>query len=125
MIQRHDNGSGYASREWSESATVDFLKRSNDGRIIYSNGVDVIAFLTGKDALRLPAKIDPVSWQVNQDFDRQMEAMKIEVAQQRAVIVYFDRIQWRYYLPSREELEQSYKLPVMQQLGDGVVFGSQ
>jgi len=123
IIQRHQNGSGYASRQWADSATIDFLRRSAGQRTIYSNGVDVIAFLTGKEAVRLPAKIDPVSWQINRDFDRQMAMLNNDVMQNRAVIVIFDRITWRYYLPRPEELGETYKLPLMLRLDDGAVYG--
>jgi len=123
IIQRHKNGSGYASRQWTDSATIEFVKRSADKRTIYSNGVDVIAFLTAKEAVRLPAKIDPVSWQINRDFDRQMAILNREVMENRAVIVVFDSITWRYYLPRSEELKDTYKLPVMLRLNDGAVYG--
>jgi len=125
IIKRHQDGSGYASRQWADSATVEFLKRSGEQRTIYSNGVDAISFLTGKDALRLPAKIDPVSGQVNLDFDRQMATLKSEVMQNRVVIVLFDNITWRYYLPQSEELRDTYQLPVMRRLSDGAVYGIQ
>lgn len=123
IIQRHQNGSGYASRQWADSATIDFLKRSAGQRTIYSNGVDVIAFLTGKKAVRLPAKIDPVSWQINRDFDGQMATLNNDVTQHRALIVIFDKITWRYYLPRPEELAETYKLPLMLRLDDGAVYG--
>ena len=123
IIQRRQNGSGYASREWAGSATIEFLKRPADQRTIYSNGVDVIAFLTGKNVERLPSKVDPVSSHINRDFDLQMATLNNDVMQNRAVIVLFDRITWRYYLPSRAELEDTYKLPVMLRLDDGAVYG--
>jgi hypothetical protein len=123
LIQRHQNGSGYASRQWTDSETIGYLKRANERRIIYSNGVDAVAFLTRQDAVRLPAKIDPVSWQVNRDFERQMAVLTSDVMQNHAVIVLFDKVDWRYYLPRREELEDTYNLPVMLRLQDGIVYG--
>ena len=123
IIQRHQDGSGYASREWAGSGTIEFLKRSADQRTIYSNGVDAVSFLTGKNVERLPFKIDPVSSQTNREFDRQMATLNNDVMQHRALIVFFDTIDWRYYLPSRAELEETYKLPLMVRLDDGAVYG--
>jgi len=54
-----------------------------------------------------------------------MAMLKSEVMHNRVVIVLFDRITWRYYLPQSEELEDTYKLPVMLRLNDGTVYGLQ
>jgi len=40
---------GYASRQWTGSATVDFVERSADRQAIYSNSVNVIAFFDCKE----------------------------------------------------------------------------
>ena len=54
-----------------------------------------------------------------------MATLNNDVMQNRAVIVLFDSITWRYYLPRPEELRDTYKLPVMLRLNDGAVYGLQ
>jgi Dolichyl-phosphate-mannose-protein mannosyltransferase len=122
VIQRHDNAIGYTSREWARSETIAYLRTLSDGRTIYSNGIDAIYFLTGRDALRIPAKFDPITGKHNADFERNISALRIELLQNRSVVVHFANIPRRWYLPSKDELD-NYKLPVLIQLDDGVIYG--
>jgi hypothetical protein len=120
---RHTHGNGFASREWSGSKTIEYLRNPPAIRTTYSNGIDAIYFLTKKQALRIPAKIDPTTGKSNSDFEQQMNAMRFELLQKRAVLVYLDKITWRWYLPSKDELNNVYKLPVLIQLDDGTIYG--
>lgn len=123
IIARHTNGSGYTERVWRDSESIKYVKALPETKIIYSNGVDAIQFLTGREALRIPAKIDPGSRRPNANFDREIEAMENDIMANRAVVIYLDRIDWRWYLPSKEELEQVYKLPLLTRFFDGVIYG--
>ena len=49
--------------------------------------------------------------------------MRNELFQNRAVLVYLDKITWRWYLPTKDELNNVYKLPVLIQLDDGTIYG--
>jgi hypothetical protein len=42
----------------------------------------------------------------------------------KALLVYFNMITWRWYLPSKEELAASLKVPVPCQGWDGMIFGT-
>jgi len=57
------------------------------------------------------------------DFERDITAVRNELMQNRAVVVYLDKITWRWYLPSKDELENVYRLPVLVRFDDGVVYG--
>ena len=122
-IHRHQNGIGYTSREWINSETIAYLRSQSEGRMVYSNAIDAIHFLTGREALRVPAKFDPTTRKNNPDFERSIGEMRNELIQNRAVLLYLDNVTWRRYLPSKEELENIYKLPVLTRLNDGVVYG--
>ena len=122
-IHRHDEGSSFTSADWVHSASIQYVKTLSEARTIYSNGVDAIHVLTGREALRIPAKVDPMNGKRITGFDGEMNAARGEVIRQRAVVVYFDRIAWRSYLPSKDELEDFYMLPVLVRLDDGVVYG--
>ncbi len=123
VAERRANGVRFSSREWTSSATVNYLRSSPADWVVYSNGIDLINFLTGRDALRIPAKADPVKGSLNLRFDQEIESVRDEVRQHRAIVVYFDNVDWRWYLPTRSELEDRYQFPVMTELPDGVIYG--
>ena len=53
-----------------------------------------------------------------------MNTLRSELMQNRAVVVYLDKITWRWYLPTKDELENVYQLPVLIRLNDGVIYGT-
>ncbi len=123
-VQRHDSGSGgFESREWAGSESIAFTKTLPPDRALYSNGIDAIHFWTGREALRIPAKTDPTNWKNNVEFEREVNAMRNELIEKHAVVIYLDKITWRWYLPSKDELESVHKLPVLVRLDDGVIYG--
>ncbi len=124
-VERHSDGSGFSTRLWANSESIRNLKTLSADRTTYSNGIDAIYYLTGREALRIPAKFDQTQGRNNPDFEREIIAMRNDLMQNRAVVIYLDKISWRWYLPSRDELESVYKLPVLVKLEDGVIYGSQ
>ena len=125
LSYRHREGEGFTSRAWKDSETVRFLKALPSYISVYSNAADACYWFTNREVSRLPAKYDQTSARVNTDFDAQMEALRNELNKNHALVIYFDRINWRWYLPSRNELEETYKLPVVTRFADGVVYGVQ
>lgn len=124
MLYRHREGEGFTSRAWSDSETVKFLKALPSQTVISSNAADACYFFTKREVSRLPAKYDPTSARDNADFGAQMTALQDSLNNNQALVIYFDRITWRWYLPTRNELEESYKLPVAKRFADGVVYGA-
>jgi hypothetical protein len=122
-IQRHENGTGFTSREWAGSPSVAYVRSLSENRPTYSNGIDALFVLTRKEALRIPAKFDPTGGKNNADFERDINTVRNELMQNRAVVIYLDKITWRWYLPSKDELENVYRLPVLVRLDDGVIYG--
>lgn len=121
-VHRHDYGSGYASREWARSESIQYIRTLSEARTTYSNGVDAIHFLARKQALRIPAKVDPTSGKDNAEFEWDINSMRNELIQNRAVVVYLDKIR-RWYLPAKDELEKVHNLPILIRLNDGVIYG--
>jgi len=110
---------------WADSESIEYAKTLSPARTIYSNGVDAIYSLTGREALRIPARFDPAGGgKNNSEFERDINAMRDDLMQNRAVVLYLDKITWRSYLPSKDELENVDKLPVLVRLEDGVVYGT-
>ena len=122
---RHREGEGFNSRAWRESDTVGFVKALPSQMAVYSNAADACYLFTKREGLRLPAKYDPTSARVNSDFEAQMAVLQDDLLNNRALVIYFDRVNWRWYLPERHELDESYKLPVLRNFADGVVYGAQ
>ena len=122
---RHREGEGFTSRAWRDSETVKFLKALPSQTVISSNAADACYLFTKREVLRLPAKYDSTSARDNMDFGAQMEALRDDLNNNHALVIYFDRINWRWYLPSRNELEERHRLPVVARFADGVVYGAQ
>jgi hypothetical protein len=104
---------------------VKFVKALPPQVAVSSNAADAFYLFTKREALRLPAKYDPTGARINTDFSAQMAALREDLNNNRTLIIYFDKITWRPYLPDRNELEESYKLPVLTRFADGVVYGAQ
>jgi hypothetical protein len=122
---RHREGEGFTSRAWRDSETVKFVKALPSQMTVSSNAADACYLFTKREALRLPAKYDPTSARVNTDFAAQMAALRDDLNNNHTLVIYFDKITWRFYLPDRNELEESHNLPVVMRLADGVVYGAQ
>ena len=54
-----------------------------------------------------------------------MSSVQSSVIQDGALVIYLDQIKGRGYLPSVQELEETYQLPVLLKLQDGVVYGTE
>jgi hypothetical protein len=61
--------------------------------------------------------------ETNDRYDEQLIALCDDVSRHGAMLVYFRKIKWRWYLPSQEDIETTCALPVSVQLGDGTVYG--
>jgi len=124
VLYRHREGEGFTSRAWRDSETVKFVKALPTQMVVSSNAADACYLFTKREALRLPAKYDPTGARVNTDFAAQMAALRDDLNNNHTLVIYFDKITWRSYLPDRNELEESHKLPVVTRLADGVVYGA-
>lgn len=124
-IRFHSEGSGYNSREWRASPTIRLAKAIwHPGLKIYSNADEVIDFATGIDATKIPFIWSPGSMQQNRDYDQQLEAMRRECADGRAIVVYLGGITWRNYLPDEKAMSLPQRgVPVLAKTADGTIYG--
>jgi 4-amino-4-deoxy-L-arabinose transferase-like glycosyltransferase len=119
----HKNGSGYTSVEWKNSKTIAAAALLPKELKIYSNGYDVIPFLTGRTVSMLPAVANLETSTAAQDYDHQLQGMCKEVEEGVAAVVYLNSIGWRGFLPSLEELDEKCTMPVLGRFVDGVIYG--
>ena len=112
----------YAGEGWQEATIIQQVRRLTEGIPIYSNGDDAVYFVAGKPAARLPRKVDPFTLETNPMYRSEMDRMRNILADSEGVIIYFNGITWRGYLPSRQELEAALPL-VVEWIGDeGVIY---
>jgi len=115
-------GVGYASRMWRESSLLRQVKTLESSAVIYSNAPDVLYTLIGRAAYMLPRKTRPDAREPNSQFSAQIGEMEAKLKSSRGVIVYFDRVRWRRYLPDGEELEARIALRVLRRVSDGTIY---
>jgi len=120
----HNNGSWYTSRYWQHSEIISYLSDFGDVRKLYSNGPDVIRFLTGKEAVMIPRKVSADTRLLKEGYDQQLNQVVRECREGKALIVYFNTITWRPSLPSVEEVESTGNVPVLRRMQDGVIYGT-
>jgi len=120
-----ENGLGYTARQWQESESIAFVKSISNNVNIYSNGWDVIRFLTGKNVLPIPSKTNSGTMLDNQNFQREINSVCENIIGNRAMLVFLDNITWRWYLPSQTEIETTCHLPVLEIFNDGIIYGDE
>ena len=119
----YKNGKGYNTKEWKNSETIAFLKQIPNDRKIYSNGYDIVSFMTEKKVKTIPREVNPNTSLPNQDFAKELEGMCINIGK-GDLFVYFFKINWRWYFPTLDEIEKNCKLTVIQHFSDGIIYGS-
>jgi hypothetical protein len=120
-------GNFYASPEWRDSATLARARGLPDHIAIYSNGHDVIRLLAGREAARSPQMFERRTGQPDpgQSVEEEIARLQTEVANGTAVVVFFDAIDWRFYLVNETELVEKASLPLLFAEEDGRVYGLQ
>ena len=124
-LSLHKKGYGYTSQNWKKSHTISYFENTSEHREIYSNGSDVIRFLTGKKAFMVPQKFSPTTRKKNRNYEDEINQALVRCKKGEVVIVYFYKIGWRDYLPSVWEIEAKEALPVLRQFDDGIIYGTE
>jgi hypothetical protein len=118
----YKDGQGYGSIIWKES---DILKNINTikSERVYSNACDAIYIITGKSCYRLPSKYDPASLIKNNNYLLEIHSLSKQLENKKAVLVWIDKLSWRRYLPSEEELKNELNLRIINKYSDGAIYG--
>jgi hypothetical protein len=90
--------------------------------LIYSNARDAILILTGRPTRWLPAPVDAETRLPRPGYAAEIEAMRADLRAREVSLVWFDRVSWRWYLPSGADLSQ--RLPIRREarLPDGEIW---
>ena len=116
------HGFGYASRVWRESNIVRLLADLDDDRPIFTNGADALYILTGRSSYTFPSKVDPSTHQININYLYELSSMAKQLRQERGILVYFNSVGWRWYIPSEDELKERLALRLLVREKDGSVY---
>lgn len=112
---------GYASRTWQKSETIEQIRMLPQGTPIYSNGYDAIYYLTGRPAIYVPEKVVPGTGRVNQNYEAEMDRMESDLREHHGVLVYFNTLPERWFLPSESELKTRLSLTEIAKGSDGSI----
>jgi hypothetical protein len=122
LQQSYVDGIGFATESWRNSELLKFVKAADEPRLIYSNAPDFIFTLTGKNAMMIPHKIHPWTKQPNKQWAGEIAAMREQLNQRNAMLVYFNGEGRLWYLPSEKELESYLPLQVVKTAMDGRIY---
>lgn len=117
----HSEGIGYASRIWRNSHLLQQVKALEPSTVIFTNAPDLLYTVLGRSAYMIPRKVNPDTRQPNRDFLMQLDDMKSKLKMSGGVVVHFDRVHWRSYLPEAKELETILGLRILIRASDGTI----
>ena len=119
----HSDGQGYAGRQWQASEIVQWVRGLSPQVPIYTNELNALYLLTGRQAFQAPIRWDPVRAAPREDYEQQLAAMRERIADQGAALVLFDTLaEQQGALPSEAELASG--LRVIVRASDGVVYAA-
>jgi hypothetical protein len=118
----HEDGIWYTHREWRTSEVMEFLCFIPEDIPIYSNGPDVISLLLHRESKMIPVKIHSTSRLPNQHFIADIAQMNADLQHNKGLVVYFDNITWRWYIPDKDELQELVDLSLIRRAADGIIY---
>lgn len=118
----HNDSQGYAAKEWRNSETIRLVKALPSGIPIFTNGSDVVYILTDRMAWIIPRKVRASTKKDNANYLSELDEMKSQLENSNGVLVYFDRVNWRWYLPSEDELKEQLPLRLLTKGSDGSIY---
>jgi len=113
---------GYGSAGWRESALMEEVKSFGSGRAVYTNAPDATYILAGRRTRFIPRAVNSGTLLPNREYGRELESMAADLRRTDGRVVYFDRVSWRWYLPTAEELVGASLLRLVETKSDGSVY---
>lgn len=119
-------GFGYSARIWRESPTMAAVRALPANAVVFSNGPEAIALLADR-----PALLSPQERELRTDrpepgnpVERQIAAIaaRAAVGDAPVYLVFFDNVDWRFYLSPEDKLVRTLSLRPAARLTDGRVY---
>ena len=117
------DGNYYASPRWFNSPTIAFVRALGPDVTIFTNAPDAIGYLAGRPAYWIPKKFDRRTGGSQMPFAGKVAELKQTLATSKALVVYFNEIDFRFYLPSESELVTLLDLRPIKTASDGTIYG--
>jgi hypothetical protein len=119
----YQDGIGFNSKSWRQSATLAQVAALPQGIPIYSNAPEAIYIQANIPSGRLPAKYQSANLQINPHYRADLASMNDAIQGRNGVVVYFTNIVQRNTLPQPEELILDLGLRIIQKANDGIILG--
>ncbi len=110
LTSNHNRGIAYNTTFWQNSPLLAELDDMTGVRAIYSNAPDLIYLHTGLIARQYPPRWSPNTRRANDAYDAELAAMAQHLVGGQAILVHFDRVAFRDYLPPVEEIRTRVSL---------------
>ena len=94
LTSMREEGLGFASRTWQQSATVEWIRGLPREAILYTNEPTALQYLASRAARGIPQRYDPVTLIPHTDYLEQLEGMRSELRQPGSALVIFSPGSW-------------------------------
>jgi hypothetical protein len=108
---------GFASEAWRESETIAYVRTLPQG-LIYSNEIQALYFLTERNAVFIPTRLNPATGEPREDYEISLARMRERLVSQEGALVLIDPSE----ISSEEMNELVEGLVLEAELSDGVVY---
>lgn len=122
MMHARD-GLGYNGPAWMNSKLTERIRALPPETPVFTNGADAVYMLTGRNSISLPRKVHPATRRINHNYFIELDEMREQMERSGGLLVYFDSFTARWYLPSKEELEQHLPLSLVAETPEGSMYG--
>lgn len=121
-VRTYRDGLWYASPQWKESKTLDWVRSLPKDRPVYTNAAGEVAFFASRPAWRVPVRMLPAYGRPNPGYQEAMKRMGDYMQKHNGVIVYFNTITWRWFYPTEEEIRQELPVSAVRRYDDATVY---
>lgn len=120
-------GIGYAALAWTNSPVMRAVSRLPATAEIYSNGPDAVGYVAGRPAKFIPLRWMPRTGKDNpaNPYGKQIETLRARLAAGDCYVVLLDRVDWRAYTDSEENLKNALGLKLVVSLPDGRIYAGE
>lgn len=118
LIEQFDEGEGYNGIVWKNSQTIQYIREHNlSNCTIYSNGDDVIYLLLDVHVKFIPSK------RSGANIIADASSLRSKFPQEdKACLIWFNRLSWREYLFTPDELVSVTNVGEVINLDDGAIY---
>jgi len=120
------NGIGFSSVDWATSPLVKAVNDLPAEALIFTNAPDALNFLTGRSTRYVPLKFERRTGAEGRagSSEKQVSELSDALRGQNAYMVFADKVDWRFYLMSEDELKSLLSVTVYKELEDGRIYVS-